>query len=83
MLKFSVKGENIYKPIEGKEQQIIDAFVSVYGEKYRELIDRIINKIEEDIGIRISYKDFDNLLWYYFKGSDSRTKKAMALLPHK
>ncbi len=50
---------------------------------YRNLIDRIIDKIEEDIGTRVSYKDFDNLLWYYFKGTDSRIKKAMSLLPKK
>lgn len=50
---------------------------------YRDLIDKIIDKIEEDIGLKVSYKDFDNLLWYYFKGTDSRTKKAMSLLPKK
>lgn len=52
-------------------------------EGYRKLIDRLIDSIEEDINYRIRYKDFDNLLWYYFKGDDSRIDRAMRCLPIK
>ena len=50
---------------------------------YRDLIDKIIEAIETDSGLKISYKDFDNLLWYYYKGTETRIKKAMKLLPAK
>ena len=38
MLDCRVEGVNIFNPIEGKLDKIIDYFVKFYGEKYRERI---------------------------------------------
>ena len=49
-----------------------------YGYKeYRDIIDRIIKGIEEKDNIKISYTEFDQLLWYYFKGSKNRIQNAL------
>lgn len=48
--------------------------------KYSDLIKRIIDANEEKIGYRISRRDFDNLLWYYYKGESSRLDKIQALV---
>ena len=45
--------------------------------EYRNLIDKIINSAASITGYHASYKEFDSLLWYYFKGEDSRIKKAL------
>lgn len=44
--------------------------------RYKELIDRIIDNAEKITGYRATYKELDGLLWYYFKGEDSRIKEA-------
>lgn len=47
--------------------------------KYKEyagLIKRIIDENEKKTGYRISRKDFDHLLWYYFKGENSRIEES-------
>ena len=57
-------------------------------EGYRKLIDRIIQRAElifgreypKDPFYRISRKDFDHLLWYYFKGGNPTIKDAMELV---
>lgn len=43
MIKAVVNGINIFNPIEGKMDEIIDYFVEFYGEKYRE---RITNRLK-------------------------------------
>lgn len=40
---------------------------------YRDLID----KIRDEVVFDISRKDFDSLLWYYYKGRDDEIKKAL------
>lgn len=49
-------------------------------EKYSRLIEQIINSNEKKIGYRISRQDFDYLLWYYYKGDDSRREEIRALV---
>lgn len=52
-------------------------------ESYRKLIDAIRYRNEELTGYLISRKNFDHLLWYYFKGDrdlkDDKTKKPLHL----
>lgn len=43
---------------------------------YNELIGEIIEKIYKITGIKVSRKDFDLMLWYYYKGDKSRIKAA-------
>lgn len=43
MLDFKLEGINIYNPIEGKIDQIIDCFVKFYGEEYRSEITHKLN----------------------------------------
>ncbi len=50
---------------------------------YRELIDDIIASIKKDIESEVTYQQFDNLLWYYFKGDNGRIESAMKHLPQK
>ena len=46
-------------------------------EGYKELIDRIREKAAEKTGILITRKDFDLLLWLYFRGDETRVRKAL------
>lgn len=55
-----------------KSQQEYDA--------YKALIDEIIRCAAEITGYKASYKEFDGLLWYYFKGENSRIQKAKQCL---
>ncbi|MCH5170499.1 MAG: hypothetical protein J1F24_04345 [Oscillospiraceae bacterium] len=50
---------------------------------YMELIDDIIAGIENKTGEKITYQDFDHIVWYYFKGSKGRVLDAMERLPKK
>lgn len=50
---------------------------------YRELIDKILFGIERACGERLSYNELDRLIWYYFKGSREKIRKAMSCLPKK
>lgn len=50
-----------------------------YGD-YNNLIGMIIDKIQEKTGIKVSRKDFDLMLWYYYKGDKSRVKAAKRCL---
>ena len=47
---------------------------------YRQLIDRLIESVYKKHNYRPSYKEIDGLLWYYFKGENSRIVKAMETL---
>lgn len=49
---------------------------------YRELIDSIRNRNEEMSGYLISRKDFDHLLWYYFKGDRDIKDKETGKVVH-
>lgn len=44
--------------------------------RYARLIGRIISENKRKTGYGISRKDFDHLLWYYFKGNDDRIERA-------
>lgn len=45
--------------------------------EYRDIIDKVINGIEKIDGIKITYSQFDHMLWYYFKGPKQRIKVAL------
>ncbi len=47
---------------------------------YKTTIDKIIAGAEKLTGYKASYKQFDDLLWYYFKGERSRIRKAKECL---
>lgn len=47
---------------------------------YKTRIDEVICSAAEITGYKASYKQFDDLLWYYFKGERSRIRKAMECL---
>ena len=48
--------------------------------EYRELIDSVIKGIENKDGIKVTYSEFDHMLWYYFKGSKRRIEIALKTL---
>lgn len=47
---------------------------------YRKLVQGIIDGIASVTGISLSYRAFDRLLWYYYKGSDQKIKSAKLIL---
>ena len=49
-------------------------------EEYRDLIDEIIKGVEKIDGIKITYSEFDHMLWYYFKGSNKKIQAALNTL---
>lgn len=51
--------------------------------KYKSIIDNIICSAEKMTSYKSSYKEFDDLLWYYFKGENSRIKEAKKCLKGK
>ena len=73
-----------WKRITGKnaryESNITYEFADKDGNKnytgYNDLIGRIIEKVNSVFGYVVTRKEFDWLLWYYFKGDDTRIKKA-------
>ena len=50
---------------------------------YRNLIDRIRREVECRTGYAITRKDFDHLLWYYYKGDADIKEKGSKILLHK
>lgn len=59
--------------------KIKDEFVDKLDYKgYRDLIDKIREKSKEITGYKVSRKEFDYLLWYYYKGDEVRVKKALS-----
>lgn len=81
---------NLYKTVRGRADN--ESIISDHCQdrkntngyaQYRQLIDDIISGIEEKCGICIDYEAFDHIVWYYFKGTNSKVQKAMNLLPRK
>lgn len=58
------KNSNIDKKFGGKSNDIGNY------EGYRQLIDSIIDENQKQTGYKIKRRDFDHLLWYYFKGDE-------------
>ena len=50
---------------------------------YIDLIDRIIAAASQETGYTISHKDFDHLLWYYYKGNQKERVDRVAILVNK
>lgn len=48
--------------------------------RYHDLIGKIIFENEKRIGYRINRMDFDQLLWYYYKGEGSHLAKSRELI---
>ena len=46
-------------------------------DKYRQIVERILEKSAQITGEKISKADFDKLVWYCYKGNDFRIKKAL------
>lgn len=51
--------------------------------QYRKCVDDIIAGIDQKCGIHVTYEQFDHVLWYCFKGSNTRVQKALNCLPLK
>ncbi len=80
-------GEKHWKSVSGKnarnESIIRDEFASkekpdYFG--YNSLIGRILERVKAVINPSISRKDFDGLLWYYYKGNPHRILRANTYL---
>ncbi|MDE5601158.1 MAG: hypothetical protein K2J16_01520 [Clostridia bacterium] len=50
---------------------------------YRDIIGKVIDGIEREINFRISRKDFDLILWYYYKGDSDLLEAANLYLVNK
>lgn len=50
---------------------------------YRQCVDDIIAGIRQKCGITVTYSQFDHILWYCFKGSESKIQNALNCLPQK
>ena len=72
-----------YKTRKGITASTMDADIrqKVDYATYNQLIEDLIAAAKEKLGACITKEDLDTLLWYYFKGDDSRIKRAMAKLP--
>lgn len=85
------EAEKYYKIVNiGRSTQRVESTVCLLKDRnrengyseYRKIISNIINGIEQKDGICVSYSQFDQLLWYYFKGSKKRIQEALnTLLP--
>lgn len=76
---------DLYKTVKGsRNDSLADCYKNQdnYG-AYRALIDEIISGVSKKVGERITYADFDHMVWYYFKGSESKVQEAMNKLPRK
>lgn len=51
-------------------------FENGYAE-YKNIIDEIIKGIEREDGIKVTYEQFDHMLWYYFKGSKTKVQESL------
>ena len=79
-------GEEHWKSIRGKnarkESNIANEFADKNGNKdyagYNDLIERIIDKVKSipKFDSNLTKKDFDLLLWYYFKGDNTKIIEA-------
>ena len=79
-------GEVHWKEISGKfarkESIIRDEFVLKQSDYrgYNELVGRILKAVKDNINPDITRKDFDALLWYYYKGDPDRIINANTYL---
>jgi len=76
--------KKLYKRVSGKNARNKSTVYKFKEEKdyegYRDIIDKIIRGIYEKVGTKVTYSEFDHMLWYYFKGLKSKTEKAMQCL---
>jgi hypothetical protein len=89
---FEEKYKNIYRTVKGTKANNYtsrnESLVNQYKDAddyagYRTLINDIIKGIEQKTGNKLTYAEFDRLVWYYFKGSKSKISTAMKILPKK
>lgn len=89
---FEKKYKDIYRTVKGTKANHYVArnksLVNKYKDNddyagYRALIDDIIKGIERKLGNKLTYAEFDRLVWYYFKGSKSKILTVMKILPRK
>lgn len=74
------KGQCVKDPYEKfKDKKFKDQKQWQY-KRYHDLIGKIILENEKKIGYRISRMDFDQLLWYYYKGEGPRLAKSRELI---
>ena len=87
---FCAKYKGLYKTVKGTkrngQQSRRESLVWRYKDKddyagYRALIDEIIKGVYDKVGTKITYADFDHMVWYYFKSSPSKVYAAMNKLP--
>lgn len=74
-----------WRRVKGKNARNISTIEEVFRKRsdykgYQDLIGEILLEVEAK-GITITRKQFDNLLWYYFKGINNRIINAMEFLP--
>ena len=79
MIKFKVDGVEVFNPLKGKLNALIEYFVKFYGEEYRE---RITNRLTNtayiftgEVGAINSHSTCDDLEEYYDKKIERLTKE--------
>lgn len=80
-------GEEYFRHKIRGNKELTETISETFGQKgasdykgYNKLIGRIIDVIRKQFNEDITRKDFDLLLWYYFKGSDRRRKEIYTFL---
>ena len=79
---------DLYKDLcrKNKSNRIVSKVESLYRDKrkytpYRKTVNGILEGILKQSELEdISYKEFDQLIWYYFKGDDRKIDKALACI---
>ncbi|MBE6793714.1 MAG: hypothetical protein E7532_02070 [Ruminococcaceae bacterium] len=80
------EAEKYYKIVnKGKKNARVESTVSNLKcekgyKEYRDIINRIIKGVEDKDDIKITYSQFDHMLWYYFKGSKLKVQEALNTL---
>ena len=74
------KGQCVKDPYEKFKDKNLKGQKQWQSKRYHDLIGEIISENEKKIGYRISRMDFDQLLWYYYKGEESRLAKSRELI---
>lgn len=71
-MQLVLNGIDVFHPLEGKMDAIIDSFVSVYGEKYRPIITKKITEAKKVFVPRLNFNTIGRELdSYYFKQENS------------
>lgn len=87
---FDKRYKYLYKTVRGTKKNNwktrTESLVGLYKDQgnyagYRALIDEIIKGIGEKVGEKITYADFDHMVWYYFKSSRSKVLSAINKIP--